>query len=303
MLRILPDEDPPRKPAMGRANGKTDPSKRLAWMITSPPETPVKMMITPELAAEMLIYNTGNRPVSSGQVKHYAEQMKTGEWRDTFIMIQFSDNGRLIDGQHRLQAIVDSGCAVPAWVAFGAPDETFAFIDIGKKRTAADIFAINGVKNQNVIAAATKWIWFYENNRAAPNNGGGNSSASPTDPAPLFEYYRTLDTERLQKSANVAGWFSKNRMPNPSVAVGVHYVCSGKSKIMADEFFDKVATGVGLMSKSEPAYKLRDRLTDSTRPVLRGEQAAYTIFAWNALRLRRKIGALEWRGGPLPRVA
>jgi len=229
--------------------------------------------------------------------------MKAGLWRDTFMPIQFSDKGRLIDGQHRLQAVVDSGCVISAWVAFGAKDETFAFIDIGKKRTAADIFAINGVKNQNVIAAATKWIWFYENNRASPNNGGGNSSAGMTDPAPLFEYYRTLDTVRLQKSSNVARWFSQHRMPNPSVAVGVHYVCSGKSNVMADEFFEKVATGVGFLSKSEPAYKLRDRLTDPTRPILRGEQGAYTIQAWNALRLKRKLGAFNWRGGPLPRVA
>lgn len=297
----LSRSDPPEKRPPNRTEGsKTEPFKRLSWMISNPPPAPVRITITPELAAEMLTYNVGNRPLSSGAVKSYAEQMKAGLWRETFETIQFSH--RLLQGQHRLHASVDSGCAFVAWVAFGADDKTFAYIDIGKKRTAGDIFAINGVGNHTVVAAAVKWIWGYENHERTNRARAASFASGVTDPGPLFEYYKTLDAVRLQASAKFASKFSAKRLPNPTLAVGVHYVCSGKSKAHADEFFEKVATGIGFTSKSDPAYKLRDRLTDASKPLSRAEQAVYMIEAWNAARLGRKVSAFEYRGGPLPRV-
>ena len=300
MFDTLQRDPPPAKSLNRSQAGKSDPKKRLAWMVTSPPEAPIKMTITPEMAAEMLIYNTDNRPVSSGAVKHYAEQMKAGEWRETFAPIQFSDKGRLIDGQHRLQAIVDSGCAIVAWVAFGARDETFAFIDIGKKRTAGDIFAINGVPNWNIVAAAVKWIWSYENDRAVHMDAPADNGRKRSDPEPVFRYYQTLDTERLQDSCRAARWFAVHKMPNPSIATAIHYLCAGKNKSQADLFFERVATGIGFTSKSDPAYKLRERLQDG---VNRAQQAHFTIEAWNAMRRNRRLGKLEFSGGKLPRVA
>jgi hypothetical protein len=303
MFDILQRELSPAKGLNLSSGGKTEPAKRLSWMIANPPEVPIKMTITPELAAEMLTYNTDNRPVSSGSVNHYAEQMKAGEWRDTFMPIQFSDKGRLIDGQHRLQAILDSGCAVAAWVAFGADDETFAFIDIGKKRTAGDIFAINGVKNCNVVAAACRWIFGYENDRSFHTEKGASGGAryrQTTDPDPLYRFYMSLDTERLQDSTKVSRWFIQHGLPNPSVAAAIHYVCAGKSRAAADEYFEKLATGIGFLNKSDPAYKVREELQGA---INRSEQACFTIEGWNALRRNRRLGRLAFSGGKLPRVA
>jgi len=306
MFNLSRGEHPEKRLPVSDENSKTERLKTLAWMISEPPAAPVKMTITPELAAEMLTYNTSNRPLSKHTVKSYAAQMSLGQWHDTFMPIQFSDMGRLIDGQHRLQAIVDSGCAVSAWVAFGAIDETFAFIDIGKKRGASDIFAIHGVPNPNVVAAAAKWIWSYENCKSSSFSNGGGGSLNPqiATPAGLYDYYMMLDTNRLHVSCRAGGWFATNRMPNPSITVGVHYVCAGKSKAQADAFFEKVATGVGFATKQEPEYKLRDRLTDPTMSAAsRSEQAAFTIQAWNAVRTRKKLGKFVWQPGPYPRVA
>jgi len=295
--------DPPQAKGLNRSEGgKAEPKKRLAWMIANPPPTPVKITITPELAAEMLTYNVGNRPLSSGTVKDYAEQMKAGLWHETFEAIQFSH--RLIQGQHRLHASVDSGCAFVAWVAFGAADKTFAYIDIGRKRTGSDIFAINGVANSTVVAAAVKWIWSYENQSRTNRNRASSFNDGVTAPGPLFEYYKTLDADRLQASARFAKKFSARKLPNPTLAAALHYICSGKSKSQADDFFEKVATAIGFTSSRDPAWKLRDRLVDPKAPSpSRAEQAEFMIEAWNAMRLRKPVGAFDYRGGPLPRVA
>ena len=64
--------------------------------------------ITPDLAFEMLKSNTLNRPLKKSLIEYYASQMKSGQWRLTGQGISISDANELIDGQHRLAAIVKS---------------------------------------------------------------------------------------------------------------------------------------------------------------------------------------------------
>ena len=66
-----------------------------------------KMTITPEIAREMLKKNTNNRPLSKRTLSRYVQLMKNGEWGITTDAIGFDVNGRLINGQHRLNEVVE----------------------------------------------------------------------------------------------------------------------------------------------------------------------------------------------------
>ncbi len=68
-----------------------------------------KVMITPAFAAELLNKNTENRPMSRHKVAKWVDQMETGKWKLTHQGVAISDAGVLLDGQHRLQAIVEYG--------------------------------------------------------------------------------------------------------------------------------------------------------------------------------------------------
>lgn len=79
--------------------------------------------VTPEMADELLALNDEkNRRLSRHTVEKYAEDMSSGRWGRTNtnpIGVMVDDNGRivsLLDGQHRLAAVVMSG--VPAWFEF-----------------------------------------------------------------------------------------------------------------------------------------------------------------------------------------
>ena len=74
--------------------------------------------VTPETAAQWLKGNTQNRPINEEKVAEYAEKMRLGTWRSGRGMpiIRRSD-GRLINGQHRLYAIIRAGVAVRLRVA------------------------------------------------------------------------------------------------------------------------------------------------------------------------------------------
>lgn len=101
------------------------------------------IMVTPDLARQMLGANNGNRRLRKNSVESMAKAMRRGEWKISHQAIALGQTGRLIDGQHRLSAVVAAETAVPMVVAYGADERTFDSLDIGVKRTAEDIIGGN----------------------------------------------------------------------------------------------------------------------------------------------------------------
>lgn len=107
-------------------------------------------VITPELAEQYLTKNTNNyRSMSNSVVNAYATDMKTGNWKFNGDSIKFNKSGILVDGQHRLSAIVKSGVPVQMMVITEIEDDVATF-DIGKIRTANQI-----AKAKNLPSGAT----------------------------------------------------------------------------------------------------------------------------------------------------
>jgi hypothetical protein len=75
--------------------------------------------ITPARAAELLAANSTNRPLSRAVVHGFAEAMRRGEWMVTHQGIAFDVHGVLVDGQHRLAAIIDADQSVELTVFTG----------------------------------------------------------------------------------------------------------------------------------------------------------------------------------------
>lgn len=140
--------------------------KRLERYIGSPPENSRIFTITPYIAAAILeTRNENNRPRSSGEVKKLAAHMAAGNWKMTGDTLKFSVSGRLLDGQHRLTACVQSGGAFRTHVIFGIDDDAFDFLDAGKKRTPAHVLSIAGYPNAGRLAAATRWAYLVDTGR------------------------------------------------------------------------------------------------------------------------------------------
>jgi hypothetical protein len=128
--------------------------------------------VTPVKAAEMLSANTSNRPLSRSTVRAFAEAMGRGDWLVTHQGIAFDTRGVLVDGQHRLAAIVEADVPVEMTVFTDVEPDTFDVLDTGKKRNAADVLAIEGEKSSTLLAAMVRTIWQYENRPEATWSGG-----------------------------------------------------------------------------------------------------------------------------------
>jgi hypothetical protein len=119
------------------------------------------MDVTPAMAERWLKNNFRNRPMREDTVIAYARDMKNGVWVLTHQGIAFNDQDHLIDGQHRLRAIILSGCTVSMMVTFGLPSKidgkeatTMDAVDRGATRSIGDQLTIqHGLKNGGIIAA------------------------------------------------------------------------------------------------------------------------------------------------------
>ena len=81
------------------------------------------MAVEPEQAQKWLERNIANRTLRPSRVQEYATAMTEGRWRYTADPIRFDSDGKLIDGQHRLMAVVRSGCTVEMHVVRGLSPE------------------------------------------------------------------------------------------------------------------------------------------------------------------------------------
>ena len=94
-----------------------------------------RVFVTPEMATEWLRHNhPKNRKLDRRTVSEYARLMKSGDFYETSDTIRFDTNGTLIDGQHRLSAIVEANVKRWMWVSYNNAPETMLVIDTQRPR-------------------------------------------------------------------------------------------------------------------------------------------------------------------------
>lgn len=99
--------------------------------------------VTPKIASDLLEHaNFGNRRPKPAVVKKYAKLMTNGDWRFSPETISISKTGRLLNGQHRMMAVVMSGVTCRFLFATGFDDDVFSVLDRGATRTMADALSI-----------------------------------------------------------------------------------------------------------------------------------------------------------------
>ena len=94
-----------------------------------------KEFISVERAKELLLLvdeallNRKQRKFSRTLMMKYAREMLAGTFQTTHQPLCISKSGFLIDGQHRLRAIVETGIGMALWIGLGFPDKSFEATD------------------------------------------------------------------------------------------------------------------------------------------------------------------------------
>ncbi len=99
--------------------------------------------VTPEIAVNWLERNSNNRDLKNSRVQLYAADMKNGKWLPGGATIKFDTNGNILNGQHCLWAVIESGVTIEVFVMSGVDPEVFKVEDNHIGRTILDAMKIS----------------------------------------------------------------------------------------------------------------------------------------------------------------
>lgn len=245
----------------------------------------VVVEMTPGLAMKFIGKNTRNRPVSDPTVKKYANLMRKGKWEFNGEPIIVAKDGTLVDGQHRLQAILDSGSTLKMLVVYGVENEAFHTIDIGKKRNGADALATHNhawAKNRTTLSSAIGTIRSFDDQGIWHGQTEKMNRATHQD---IIEFAENNPEIHISVEVASALRNAKKIVP-PSCLAALHFLFMKKDEETTEEFFQKLDSGEGL-EKNDPILLLRNKLITSRAygGVFRtSEIIPYVVKAWELIR-------------------
>jgi hypothetical protein len=254
------------------------------------------VLITPEIATYIMENdNYNNRPISKINVKFLVNEMTRGNWRFDGAPIRFDDKNNLLDGRHRLNAIIESGLSFEFLVITGLSENSFKVMDTGRKRTGSDILSIAAIKNASLVASTVKFIYGFNNGLHSANRNS-NRTLSNTE---LLEHYHILNEDgSLDNSVHIGKSESqKSKLINPTTVAGFHYLFSKINVEDANTFIKKLCTGE-MLEGTSPIFVLRTKLikvNDKKNDLKLTQQKlnALMVLAWNKFRTGEKCRVLK----------
>jgi hypothetical protein len=242
--------------------------------------------VTPELALYWVKrHNDHNRHLRPIRRESYARDMLAGDWQFNGDAIRLDELGTILDGQHRLESVIEADRPEVFLVIEGLPRSTQDTMDIGAMRSQADQLGLAGYENPTMLAAVARRLCFVKRPGAVGHGGG---RWTPTR-AEVRKFVQAEYDNGLQDAVNVAIRASAARIPAaPSVIGGAYFLAAEKDKFGAHLFFvTKLIDQVGL-DRDEPAWTLMRRLQkvqhDAGTPMEPELAFRYAILAWNHFR-------------------
>ncbi|MFC8463365.1 hypothetical protein [Streptomyces sp. NPDC057250] len=262
------------------------------------PARPVVMYVTPEIAQDWLDYRnvSHNRAVSHVTVRTYARRIKASKFKCTHQGIGFNREGFLIDGQHRLLAIIQTGIAVRLFVipfVEGMDDMTFDVLDNGLRRNAAQLIKAS---YGGSIANAAKYLGVVDGSFGPENLPVLDVLASRVETEEILDV--VTKWPELRSWAKEAKTVSSNALlpPGPHLAV-LAQAERTEYRDRIPEWLEGLNNGVGLTPQDSRLH-LRNRFIREGRSMGRhaGRATAYRLIvrAWNAYALGAPMGVLRF---------
>lgn len=245
--------------------------------------------VTPAIAAEMLTANTRNRHLRRNVVMAYAADMRDGHWMFNGEPVRFADDGSLIDGQHRLQAVIEADVTIPMVIIRGLPADTQETVDTGARRNFADMLTLRGERNSNILAAAIRRVTLWEAGARRTELNIQPTIAQMSATLDKYPWLRQIIGPAKETAAGCG-------LP-PSVTGLCWWMFSQINDEDASAFTARLRDGQHL-AKGDPIYELRQAIITS-RAARRPPSylIAITIKAWNAYRDGKQVSVITYKPG------
>lgn len=246
--------------------------------------------ITVEMATKLLeANNNNNRPVSQQHVQRIAAQIRSGSWKFNGDTIKIAENEEILDGQHRLWAVIEAGRPIETVVIRGLRADAFSTIDtIRRPRSGADVLSLSGIKRyRGAHASALTWLIRLKRGVLPAYQEPGNRVENSDIERAVKEHAGL--TEAVDHTGQV------RLIVNHGLIAFVFYVIAERDHEVAEEMLTILRDpgGTGL---DHPFFRLRayflqagERRKDPLMSI------ALCFKAANAVKRRQKIKSLVWK--------
>jgi hypothetical protein len=267
-----------------------------------------KMTITPEIARWLLeeTQRQPNRILLPTLVTKYARKIKDGEWQISPEALGWDYNGVLVEGQHRLHAIVNSGMAIDSFCGFGFNPTVVYYINQGKVRTLKELLDIMGGHVNTRELGTIARLAYYGASGAYKKMALATYLTSENYKPHHIEILKFVseDKERLALATSKALLIKSAHLPGTTMA-GLIYYCGLIAEEdgtlgHAEELVEGLATGYQKVGDEEDGAlgmerraKIRDviwRLREHLRDRKQSDKHIHLLrlwvpfcFAWNKL--------------------
>lgn len=245
------------------------------------PEAKV-IFVNPDMATRWLERNVRNRRIRPATVKKYARDMAAGRWQITGEGVKFGPDGALLDGQHRLAAVVEAGVTVPLFVVRGIAPDAQRVMDTGRARTASDALTMKGEAHSAMLAAAA---------RIALGVDAGLPDPGKYDPT-HGEIERFVDENPdLRVACDVASATARRTDCPPALVAYAYWRMAKVDRADAATFWIAAADKVGLAA-GDPVIAMTNRFAEARRNRERlSKRAALSVIfrCWNYRRAGKTL--------------
>lgn len=250
-------------------------------------------------------HNNLNRRVNKAHVKAIANNMKNGTWRFNGDSLRFNKNDELIDGQHRLYAVIEYNNSVVFLVERGFTEDTIRTIDQEiKPRNLSDLLKMNDVSSPNDVASViNRYFIIKDTNAPFMTNSRDSSSANGN-----FFRITTIDDKFNEYMNNIDFYdeiilygrrcYKKTHLLKVSEIGGI-YAFLYKQKHHSDEeiqgFFDRLCLNSNI--DVTVINTLRNKLIEdkgSRNPMTSSLKSAYITKAWNYYIIKKEVKILSY---------
>lgn len=246
--------------------------------------------ITPEYAMELLKRNENNRQLRPRLAQSIARDIRAGRWQLNGETIILDDAGNVLDGQHRLYAVVLAEKEIQTLVVRGVSRDATTTVDTGVKRLASDVLGMNGEANRHQLASIARRILLWDEGYRLHLSGGSRITTAHE----LIDYVEAHP--ELRPAAAFAANTFKLFDTFPSVVGMAHVLFTRVDETDARLFMEAWRSGADLAHGS-PVLALRNMLRANVIGgrirLLEHEQLGFAIIAWNHWRKGREVTRLQ----------
>lgn len=254
--------------------------------------------ITPALASEYLANGADSqRRLNGKRVTAMARDMQKGRWFQTGVPLGFNEEGKLVDGQHRLNALIASKVkGLEFYVQYNLSPDVISVLDTGGKRSTRDFFYMEGHSYANELASASRHIYVYMETGTFST---GRLVPTVNDQREILRAFPELEIY-------VKAYASQKlplQFPASSLAALHCLFRTMGPKGKADEFMDALISGENL-TKGDPRLTARNYITRRSWGFA-GQSAqwfsdklpiramAVIVTAWNRWRAGEEYGVVQ----------